>query len=68
MVAKRKDTAGKNDERQARGKPNPPSQSRSEKNRRRAHKTEGGTSSRGVPKLGKHDSSRGGSSSGDGLH
>jgi hypothetical protein len=66
-MAKQKDTAGKDEERQVRGKPGPPSQARSEKNRRRAHKGEG-SASRGVPKLGKHDSSRGGSSSGDGLH
>ena len=67
-MPKKKDMAGKDDERQVRGRPGPPSQSRTEKNRRRGGKgAGGGDGARGVPKLGKHDSSRG-DSSGDGLH
>jgi hypothetical protein len=65
-MPKKKDMAGKDDERQVRGKSGPASQSRSEKNRRRAGKGAGDTA-RGVPKLGKRDSSRG-DTSGDGLH
>jgi hypothetical protein len=64
-MAERKDMAGKDDERQVRGRPGPPSQSRAEKNRRPARK--GGAKSRTVPKVGKHDASRG-DTSGDGLH
>lgn len=66
-MPKKKDMAGKDDERQVRGRPGPPSQSRSEKNRRRGGKGAAARPARGVPKLGKHDSSRG-ESSGDGLH
>jgi hypothetical protein len=62
-MPKKKDTAGKGDERRVRGRPGPPSQARSEKNRR----TGKDNSARNVPKLGKHDASRG-DSSGDGLH
>jgi hypothetical protein len=65
-MPKKKDMAGKDDERQVRGRPGPASQSRSEKNRRRGGKGAGKVA-RGVPKLGKHDSSRG-DTSGDGLH
>jgi hypothetical protein len=65
-MAKRKDSAGKDDERQVRGKPGPSSQARSEKNRRPARKGED-DASRGVPRVGKHDADAG-SSSGDGLH
>ena len=64
-MPKRKDTAGKDEERQVRGRPGPPSQSRSEKNRRPARK--GGAATRTVPKVGKRDPSRG-DTSGDGLH
>jgi hypothetical protein len=64
-MPKRKDVAGKDEERQVRGRPGPPSQSRSEKNRRPARK--GGGATRTVPKVGKHDPSRG-DTSGDGLH
>ena len=64
-MAKKKDMAGKDDERQVRGRPGPPSQSRSEKNRRT--RKGAANSSRGVPKVGKHDASRG-DPSGDGLH
>ena len=63
-MPKRKDMAGKDDERQVRGRPGPPSQSRGEKNRRPSRK---GAATRTVPKVGKHDPSRG-ESSGDGLH
>ncbi|HWW76561.1 MAG TPA: hypothetical protein VNZ44_14285 [Pyrinomonadaceae bacterium] len=62
-MPKKKDTAGKDEERQARVRPGPPSQARSEKNRR----TGKGNTARSVPKLGKHDATRG-DSSGDGLH
>ncbi|HEX6184466.1 MAG TPA: hypothetical protein VFZ44_11340 [Pyrinomonadaceae bacterium] len=65
-MPKRKDTAGKDEERQVRGRPGPPSQSRSEKNRRPSRKG-GGATTRTVPKVGKHDPSRG-NTSGDGLH
>ena len=64
-MPKKKDMARKDDERQVRGKPGPPSQSRSEKNRRTGK--DAGDTARGVPKLGKRDSSRG-DTSGDGLH
>lgn len=65
-MTKRKDMAGKDDEKQVRGRPGPPSQSRSEKNRRPSRK--GGAATKPtVPKVGKHDAPRGGSS-GDGLH
>lgn len=64
-MAERKDTAGKDEARQVRARPGPPSQSRAEKNRRPAHK--GGAKTRTVPKVGKRDPSRG-DTSGDGLH
>ena len=67
MPTKKKDMAGKDDERQVRGRPGPASQSRGEKSRRRAGKGAAGVPARGVPKLGKRDSSRG-DTSGDGLH
>jgi hypothetical protein len=67
-MTKKKDVAGKESERQARGKPGPPRATKNEKEQRSARKGGGGgNASRGVPKLGKHDSSRG-DSSGDGLH
>ena len=65
-MSKKKDMAGKDDERQVRGRPGPASQARSEKNRRRGGK-DAADNARGTPKLGKHDSSRG-DPSGDGLH
>ncbi|MDT7688116.1 MAG: hypothetical protein QOJ70_2757 [Acidobacteriota bacterium] len=67
-MSKKKETARKDDERQVRGKPGPPSQARSEKKRRREDKGSG--ASRGVPRVGKHDSTGGdnSSSSGNGLH
>jgi hypothetical protein len=65
-MPERKDMAGKDDERQVRGRKGPPSQARSEKNRKPARKG-GANASRSVPKIGKRDSSRG-DTSGDGLH
>jgi hypothetical protein len=65
-MAGRKDMAGKDDERQVRGRPGPPSQSRAEKNRRPARKG-GAPAKRTVPKVGKHDPARS-DTSGDGLH
>ena len=62
----RKDMAGKDDERQVRGRKGPLSQARSEKNRKPARKG-GAAATRAVPKIGKRDSSRG-DTSGDGLH
>ncbi|HEX8353891.1 MAG TPA: hypothetical protein VF611_13375 [Pyrinomonadaceae bacterium] len=65
-MAKRKDMAGKDDEKQVRGRPGPPSQARSEEKRRPAR--EGGGAAKGsVPRVGKHDASRG-DTPGDGLH
>jgi hypothetical protein len=66
-MAKRKDVAGKDEEQQVRGRPGPPSQSRSEKNRRPSRKGGAASTTRTVPKVGKHDPSRG-DTSGDGLH
>jgi hypothetical protein len=66
-MPERKDTAGKDDERQVRGRKGPPTQARSEKSRRPASRKGGGAAARNVPKIGKHDSSRG-DTSGDGLH
>ncbi len=58
--------AGKDDERQVRGRKGPSSQARSEKKRRPARK--GGAGAAGsVPKVGKRDSERGGPSD-EGLH
>ena len=65
-MAKQKDMAGKDDERQVRGRSGPPTQARSEKNRRPSRKG-GGSPARGVPKVGKRDASRG-DTSGGGLH
>jgi hypothetical protein len=64
-MPERKDMAGKDDERQVRGKTGPPSQARVEKKRRPTRK--GGAKTGAVPKIGKHESSRG-DGSGDGLH
>ena len=65
-MPKKKDMAGKDDERQVRGRKGPPTQARSEKNRRPARKR-GGATARTVPKIGKHDAPQG-EPSGDGLH
>jgi hypothetical protein len=63
-MAKRKDMAGKDDEREVRGRPGPPTATKNEKAQGRTRK--GGDASRGVPKVGKHDST--GDDSGGGLH
>ncbi len=65
-MPERKDTAGKDDEPQVRGRKGPSTQARSERKRRPAGKG-GAAASRAVPKVGKHDASRG-ETSGDGLH
>jgi hypothetical protein len=65
-MPERKDMAGKDDERQVRGRKGPPSQSRGEQHRKPARKG-GAGSTRTVPKIGKRDKSRG-DTSGDGLH
>ncbi|HEX8723228.1 MAG TPA: hypothetical protein VF736_21600 [Pyrinomonadaceae bacterium] len=65
-MPERKDMAGKDDERQVRGRKGPATQARSERHRRPARKG-GANNSRTVPKIGKRDSSRG-DTSGDGLH
>ena len=65
-MPERKDMAGRDEERQVRGRKGPSTQSRSEKKRRHAGK--GGTNAaRSVPKVGKRDPTRG-DTSGDGLH
>lgn len=66
-MPERKDTAGRDDERPARGRKGPPTQARSERKRRPASK--GGTKAPrpSVPKVGKRDPARG-DTSGDGLH
>lgn len=65
-MAERKEMAGRDDERQVRGRKGPPTQARSEKKRRPASKG-GAATSRSVPKVGKRDPARG-DTSGDGLH
>ena len=65
-MPERKDMAGRDDERQVRGRKGPSTQARSEKKRRGASKG-GNSAARAVPKMGKRDSTRGGTS-GDGLH
>jgi hypothetical protein len=65
-MPERKDTAGRDDERPARGRKGPSTQSRSEKKRRPASKG-GANARRSVPKVGKRDPARG-DTSGDGLH
>ncbi|MBV9925200.1 MAG: hypothetical protein JOZ96_09320 [Acidobacteria bacterium] len=64
-MPERKDMAGRDEERQVRGRKGPSTQARSERKRRPARK--GGATSRAVPKLGKRESTRG-DTSGDGLH
>jgi len=65
-MPERKDVAGKDEERQVRGRKGPSTQARSERKRRPAS---GGAANnpRAVPKVGKRDPSRG-DTSGDGLH
>ena len=65
-MPERKDVAGRDDERQVRGRKGPSTQARSERKRRPASKG-GANASRAVPKVGKRDPSRG-ETSGDGLH
>lgn len=65
-MPERKDVAGKDDERQVRGRQGSATQSRSERNRKPARKGRAGET-RTVPKMGKHDAPRDGPS-GDGLH
>jgi hypothetical protein len=65
-MPERKDMAGRDDERQVRGRKGPSTQARSEKKRRPASKG-GANTSRSVPKVGKRDPARG-DTSGDGLH
>jgi hypothetical protein len=64
MASKKKGTAGKDKEPQARGRGGPPSATPNE--RAQARKGKGG-SARSVPKVGKHDAGEG-RSRGDGLH
>jgi len=66
-MPERKDTAGRDEERQARGRKGPSTQARSEKKRRPAGKGGGTRAARNLPKMGKRDSTRG-DTSGDGLH
>lgn len=65
-MPERKDTAVRGEERQARGRKGPATQSRSEKKRRPAGRG-GANTSRAVPKIGKRDTTRT-DTSGDGLH
>ena len=65
-MPERKDMAGRDEERQVRGRKGPSTQARSEKRRRPAPKG-GANTSRAVPKVGKRKSTRG-ETSGDGLH
>ena len=65
-MPERKEMAGRDEERQVRGRKGPPTQARSEKKRRRTSKG-GAGAVRAVPKIGKRDATRG-DTSGDGLH
>jgi hypothetical protein len=65
-MPERKDMAGRDQERQVRGRKGPSTQARSERKRRPASKG-GANKSRALPKVGKHDPARG-DTSGDGLH
>jgi hypothetical protein len=65
-MPERKDLAGRDEERQVRGRKGPSTQARSERKRRPASKG-GATPARSVPKVGKRDPARG-DTSGDGLH
>ena len=65
-MPERKDTAGRDAERQVRGRKGPATQARSERKRRPAGKR-GTNPARAVPKVGKHDPTRA-DTSGDGLH
>lgn len=65
-MPERKETAGRDDARQVRGRKGPSTQARSEKKRRPAGQRSA-KAGRALPKVGKHDPSRG-DTSGDGLH
>lgn len=65
-MPERKEMAGKDEERQVRARKGPSTQARSERKRRPTSKG-GSNTSRAIPKVGKHDPSRG-DTSGDGLH
>ena len=62
-MPERKEMAGRDEERQVRGRKGPPTQARSERKRRPAGKGQ----ARALPKEGKRKSTRG-DASGDGLH
>ena len=63
-MAKRKNMADKDDERQVRGKSGPPSATKNEKGEGHAHSDD---ADHGVPKVSKHDANKRGSWGG-GLH
>jgi hypothetical protein len=63
-MAKQKETAGNDDERQVRGKSGPPSATANERGEVHAHDEE---TDHGVPKVGKHDANKR-DSWGGGLH
>jgi hypothetical protein len=65
-MPERKDMAGRDDERQVRGRKGPSTQARSERKRRPAAKGKT-AAARALPKVGKRDSARG-DTSGGGLH
>ena len=65
-MPERKDTAGRDEERQVRGRKGPSTQARSERKRRPAGKR-GAKGAPALPKEGKHDSARG-DTKGGGLH
>ena len=65
-MPERKDMAGRDEERQVRGRKGPATQARSERKRRPAGKR-GPKGAGSVPKVGKHDPARD-DTSGDGLH
>lgn len=66
-MPERKDVAGRDAERQARGRKGPSTQARSERKRRQPAGKGGTGAARNLPKMGKRDSARG-DTSGDGLH
>ena len=65
-MPERKEMAGRDNERQVRGRKGPSTQARSERKRRPAGKG-GANTARPVPKVGKRDPTRS-DTSGDGLH
>ena len=66
-MPERKEAAGRDEERQARGRKSPPTQARSERKRRPAGKR-GAKGPGALPKVGKHELAGGGDDSGGGLH